>query len=99
MDLQTERRQNERFAARYNAEVRYRSGLKLQLPVLDISVGGCMVDARSWSIRPGELVAVKLPGLGYQPAEVVWIEDQRAGIVFEEPLYGPTLEHLNQLAA
>ncbi|MGQ7830000.1 PilZ domain-containing protein [Altererythrobacter sp. Z27] len=94
-----ERRQNDRFAANYSAEVRYRSGMKLQLPVLDISLGGCMVDARSWSIRPGEAVSVKLPGLGFQPAEVIWIEDQRAGIAFEEPLYEPTLEHLSRLAA
>ena len=94
-----ERRQNERVAAHYNAEVRYRSGHKLHLPVLDISLGGCMVDARSWSIRPGEPVSVKLPGLNFQPAEVIWIEDQRAGIAFDEPLYEPTLEHLSRIAA
>lgn len=94
-----ERRQNDRFAASYNAEVRYRSGRKLELPVLDISLGGCMVDARAWSIRPGEPISIKLPGLGYQAAELVWIEDERAGIVFEEPLYEPTLEHLARLAA
>ena len=94
-----ERRQNDRFTANYSAEVRYRSGMKLQLPVLDISLGGCMVDAGAWSIRPGETVSVKLPGLGFQPAEVVWIEDQRAGIAFEEPLYEPTLEHLSRFAA
>jgi hypothetical protein len=93
-----ERRKAERFTAQYHAEVRFRSGQKLQLPVLDISLGGCMVDARSWSIRPGEQISVRLPGLGYQSAEVVWIEDQRAGIVFEEPLYEPTLEHLNSLS-
>lgn len=94
-----ERRQNDRFQANYNAEVRYRSGRKLELPVLDISLGGCMVDARAWSIRPGETLSIKLPGLGYQPAELVWIEDERAGIAFEEPLYEPTLEHLSRLAA
>lgn len=94
-----ERRKNERFAAHYNAEVRYRSGQKLQLPVLDISLGGCMVDARSWTIRAEETVSIKLPGLAYQPAKVIWIEDERAGIAFEELLYEPTLEHLSQLAA
>ena len=45
-----ERRKNDRFAASYNAEVRYRSGRKLELPVLDISLGGCMVDARALSL-------------------------------------------------
>lgn len=94
-----ERRQNDRFKAHYNAEVRYRSGQKLQLPVLDIGLGGCMVDARSWAIKPGEDIFIKLPGLASRPAKVIWIEDQKSGIAFEELLYEPTLEHLNQLAA
>ena len=94
-----ERRQNERHAANYSAEVRYRSGQKMQLPVLDIGLGGCMVDARSWGVRPGESIFVRLPGLASQPATVIWIEDERAGIAFEELLYEPTLEHLNRLAA
>lgn len=94
-----ERRQNERFEARYDAEVRYRSGQKMRLPVLDIGLGGCMVDARAWSVRAGEQITVRLPGLVAQQATVVWIEDQRAGIAFEELLYEPTLEHLNRLAA
>ena len=75
-----------------------RGGRKLKLPVLDISLGGCMVDARSWSLRPGEPVSVKLPGLNWQPAELIWNEDGKAGIAFEEPLYEPTLEHLNSLS-
>lgn len=97
--MPTERRKNERMVAGYNAEVRYRSGNKMQLPVLDISLGGCMVDARAWSVKPEEGVSIRLPGLNYQPARVVWIEDGRAGIVFEELLYEPTLEHLSRLAA
>ena len=97
--MRTERRKNQRVDAGYDAEVRYRSGNKMQLPVLDISLGGCMVDARSWAVKPEESVSIKLPGLNYQPARVVWIEDGRAGIVFEELLYEPTLEHLSSLAA
>jgi len=58
-----------------------------------------MVDARSWGVRPGESIFVRLPGLASQPATVIWIEDERAGIAFEELLYEPTLEHLNRLAA
>jgi c-di-GMP-binding flagellar brake protein YcgR len=94
-----ERRVNDRLAANYSAQVRYRAGRKLELPVLDISLGGCMLEARGWSIRPGEQLSIKLPGLGYLPAEVVWIEEERAGIAFDEALYEPTLEHLSSLAA
>ena len=97
--MQTERRKNQRVPAHYDAEVRYRSGNRMQLPVLDISLAGCMVDARSWTVKPDESVSIRLPGLNYQSAKVVWIEDGRAGIVFEELLYEPTLEHLSRLAA
>ena len=76
------------------AQVRYRSRSKMQMPVLDINVGGCMVDARGWAAKPDEHVMVKLPGLESLGASVVWIEDQRAGLAFDEPLYGPTLEAL-----
>lgn len=69
----------------------------MKLPVLDISLGGCMVDARSWSIREGETISVKLPSLSWAAAKLVWIEDGKAGIAFEEMLYEPTLEHLNSL--
>lgn len=92
-----ERRKNNRFAAQYDAEVLYRSGKRMRLPVLDISLGGCMVDSRAWSIKAGESLSIKLPSLGYQPARIVWIEGERAGIAFEELLYEPTLEHLNAL--
>ena len=93
-----ERRQNNRYTSAYDAEVRYHNGRKLTLPVLDISLGGCMVDARSWSIREGELLSVKLPSLSWAPAKLVWIEDGKAGIAFDEMLYEPTLEHLNLLS-
>ncbi len=78
------------------AIVRYRTRSKMEMPVLDINIGGCMVDARSWTVKPDERISVKLPGLGFIPASVVWIEGQRAGIAFEEALYSPVFEHLTE---
>ncbi|WFL78934.1 PilZ domain-containing protein [Altererythrobacter arenosus] len=75
-------------------ECRYRNGRKMVLDILDISLGGCMVDARGWGADVWERVSVKLPGLGWQGASVVWIEDQRAGIALEEPLHEATLAHI-----
>lgn len=77
-----------------SAVVRYRTRSKMTMPVLDISVGGCMVEARGWAAKPNERVSVQLPGLAFVGAIVVWIEDQRAGLAFDEVLYGPTLESL-----
>jgi len=78
-------------------QCRYRSGMRLDLKILEVSAGGCMVESPGWSVRPDEGISVKLPGLGYQHATVVWIEDGRAGVAFEEPLYGPMLEHIERL--
>ena len=74
------------------ALVRYRSGAKMEMPVLDLNIGGCLVEARGWSAKPQDRVSVKLPGLAFLGATVVWNEDQLAGIAFEEPIYGPTIE-------
>jgi hypothetical protein len=68
-----------------------------ELAVLDISPGGCMVEFRGWSARSGERVLATLPGLAAQPAELVWIEDDRAGIAFEQPLHEAVLERYARL--
>ena len=78
------------------ATVRYRVRSKIELRVLDVAEGGCMVEAKGWSIRPEERVHVKLPGLGELPAKVVWTEEQRAGLAFYEPLHGAVLDHVRQ---
>jgi hypothetical protein len=55
-----------------------------------------MVDRRGWSAAPGDRTLMKLPGLSYQPATVIWVEDSKAGLTFEELLYEPVLAHLQQ---
>ena len=74
------------------ASVRYRIRSKMEMAVLDLAEGGCMVDARGWGAKEEERVQVTLPGLSAIPAVVAWIEEDRAGIAFEEPLYGQVLE-------
>lgn len=66
---------------------RSRRGMSAELVVMDISIGGAMVAAQGWSASPGDRVLVTLPGLSAQPAELVWSEDGRAGIAFEQPLH------------
>ena len=78
----------------FEATVRYRSRSKMKMPILDLSIGGCMLEARGWAAKPNDRVSVQLPGLAFVSAVVVWIEDQRAGLAFDEALYGPTLESL-----
>ena len=73
---------------------RLRSGAKIELEVLDLSPIGCMIDRRGWSAQAGERVLLQLEGLGFQPASVIWVEDDRAGIEFEQLLHETVLERL-----
>ena len=74
------------------ATVRYRIRSKMEMHVLDLSEGGCLLESRGWSVKPGERVLVRLPGLGEIGATIIWMEDRRAGLAFEEAVYGPVLE-------
>lgn len=76
------------------AVVRYRVRSKMEMQLLELTEGGCMLDARGWSVKPDERVLVRLPGTGEIGATVVWIEDRKAGVAFEEPLYGPVIDHI-----
>lgn len=77
-------------------QCRFKSGATTELEVLDIGEGGCMVDCKRWGAEPGARALVKLPGLSYQPAEIVWVEDERAGLAFETALHEAVLENLWQ---
>lgn len=76
------------------AQCRSRTGGYVELPVLDISPGGCLVDRRAWSAKPDERILIRLKGLSFQPGIVLWVEDDRAGIAFEQPLYEAVMDHL-----
>ena len=76
------------------ARFRLRSGAKIDLQVLDISPIGCMVRRHAWSAQPDERILVQLAGLGFQPATVVWVEGELAGIEFEQLLHEAVLERL-----
>lgn len=78
-------------AVRHQAKCRLKSGSTVDLDLLDLSPGGAMVDCKRWALNAGDRILVKLPGLAYQPGEVVWSEDERAGIAFESALHEAVL--------
>lgn len=78
------------------ADCRYRSRKIGNVDVYDLSAGGCVLDQRAWTVDEGERVLIKLPGLDFMTTEVVWLWEHRAGLRFEQPLYGAVLEHLGQ---
>lgn len=78
---------------------RSRRGISADLLVLDLSIGGAMVEAQGWSAQVGDRVLVTLPGLSAQPAELVWMEDGRAGIAFEQPLHETVFDRFEPMIA
>lgn len=70
-----------------------RSGVS-PIDVLDLSIAGCVFDRRTMPLEEGQRVLIRLPGLTFMGASVIWIEDDRAGLAFEQPLYPPVLEHI-----
>jgi PilZ domain len=76
------------------ATCRFGAGTTAELQVLDLSPGGCMVNRKRCNAEQGARVLVKLPGLGFQPANVAWVEDENAGLAFDQPLHEAVLEHL-----
>lgn len=86
------------MASKLKVTCRFRKGGTVDLDLLDISHGGCMVDRRRHSATAGDRALVKLPGLAFQPATVVWVEDEKAGLAFEQPLHEAVLAHLSQAA-
>ena len=81
------------------AKVRLKSGAKIDLAVLDLSPIGCMVDRMGWGPQPDDRILLQLDGLGFLPATVVWVEDERAGMAFEQLLHETVLERLKDSLA
>ncbi|HEX7712327.1 MAG TPA: PilZ domain-containing protein [Sphingomonadaceae bacterium] len=81
-------------SSRLIAHCRTRSGMLMELAVLDLSLSGCMVERLAWAIRPEDHLMIRLPGLAFQPATILWVEPDTVGIVFDQPLYEPVMAHL-----
>lgn len=78
------------------ATCRPRAGFKVQCNVLELSLGGCLIDARAWAPKEGQSLSVCLEGLQPLPATVIWAEDGKAGIAFENLLHEAVYSRLMQ---
>ncbi len=52
-----------------------------------------MLDLRRWRLKPNERIMIKLPGLTWIGATIVWAEDGTGGVRFEQPLHQAVLSH------
>lgn len=67
---------------------------RVRVSVLDISTTGCLLDLRTWGLKAGERLLIKLPGLSYLSAMLLWVEDGKGGLAFDHPLHDAVLRHL-----
>lgn len=79
-----------------HARCRTLSGIRDEGAIHDISAHGCCVTMRALCLSVGNRVIVKPDGMEGIFGIVRWIAGGKAGIEFEQPLYGPIVEHLSQ---
>ena len=70
-----------------------RTNQRLVVGILDLSAEGCRIALRGHGLSVSDPVAIKPEGLEALDANVVWVEEDQAGLHFERPLYGPVLDH------
>lgn len=66
------------------------------IEVLDLSLAGCMVSLGVWLPREDQRVMISLPGMTNLPGQVLWVENGRAGLLFEQLLNEVVYEHLKK---
>lgn len=89
-------RQHERLNVVLPALCRSRTGFRDDVMIYDISVGGCLIMSHALTLHADDLVVIRPLGLEGLAGRVMWTERHRAGIRFEQPLYGPVVEHLHR---
>ncbi|WP_338467752.1 PilZ domain-containing protein [Novosphingobium sp. ZN18A2] len=62
--------------------------------VLELTLAGCMVEWEGWALKEGQRVLVSFPTLSNVAAKVLWIEDGRMGVLFDDLLHQAVFDHL-----
>lgn len=64
------------------------------IQVHDLSLAGCMIATGTWLPREEQRVLVSLPSIPNLPGCVMWVENGRVGILFDQLLSETIFEHL-----
>lgn len=78
------------------ARCRSRSGFLDSVVMTDISPEGCRIERTGLGVLPGDLVTLRPEALALIGGVVRWVSGDSAGIRFDNPLYGPVVEHLHR---
>ena len=67
---------------------------RLEIDVFEISTHSCLLDLRAWRLKQNERIMIKLPGLTWIGATILWVYNGLGGVIFEQPLHVAVLNHL-----
>lgn len=62
--------------------------------LIDISEGGCKLQASSGFASVGDRVTIRMNGINAPLGTVVWADNKMAGVEFENPMHIAMLDHL-----
>ena len=65
--------------------------------LFNVSETGCAIFIDDASLDLGRIYSLRTEGIELLLAEVVWIKDRYAGLVFAEPLYPAVAENLARM--
>lgn len=87
-------RKVERVPVALAARCRTMGGMRDEAYLCDISTHGCRIVTRSLYLSVGMRVTIKPEGMEAIGGVVRWLGQDGAGVEFDNPLYGPVVEHL-----
>lgn len=87
-------RGNDRKPVVLTAQCRTLSGMRDQGRISDLSTTGCCVQTNSLFFRVGSRVVIRPEGMEGLTGVVRWIAGDKAGVEFDQKLYGPVFEHI-----
>lgn len=81
-------------ATQMTARIRCKGMDVTGVKVLDLSLAGCMIETGGWLPREEQRILISLPAVSSLRAAVLWVQNGRAGILFDELLSEVIYEHL-----
>lgn len=90
-------RRSQRKLVRMTAQCRTQSGLRDTGYISDISPEGCCVSTNCLFFRVGTRVVIRPEGMEGLTGVVRWISSSQAGVEFDNPVYGPVIDHLAEM--
>ena len=94
MEEMSEHRATQRRPVTMTVQCRTQSGMRDSGKISDISETGCCVVADGLFFKVGTRLVIRPEGLEGLVGTVRWVAGSKAGVEWENPIYGPVLDHL-----